>query len=130
LSLIGVAINTPTNDTDRIHSYDLWGEAWDDFLTTSGKYLGTSTYFDASRLPRGSHIIYHEGNLALASSITILPGWSNIATTDIDGIQLSIVAKTDWYDVRFPFAIHSRQPTYTLAFDVLDLSWGKMTHLM
>jgi hypothetical protein len=125
-----LTIDAPADDTGRIHSYQFWSEACYDLLAAGGEYFGTPAYLDSSRFPRGQYIVYHKGNAPVASSVTKLLALSDVVASNIDGIQLWIVAKAHRYDMGLALTIDRCEPSKALALQIFNLCRSKDAHLI
>jgi hypothetical protein len=125
-----LTIDAPADDTGRIYAYQVRIEACYDLLAAGGEYFGTPAYLDSARFPWWQHIVYHKGNAPIASSVAKLLASSNVVASNIDGIQLWIVAKAHGYNMGFSFTVHCCEPAKALAFQVFNLRGGKDAHLI
>ncbi len=85
-------------------------------------------YLEAPRLPRGQHIVYQQRRQAIAGNIAKLLRIRHVISTDINGIELRIIAKADRRNLWLTPLVHGCQSSKPLRPQVCQFCFGKLTH--
>ncbi len=86
------------------------------------------TYLEAPRLSRGQHIVYQQRRQAIAGNIAKLLRIRHVISTDINGIELRIIAKADRRNLWLTPLVHGCQSSKPLRPQVCQFCFGKLTH--
>jgi hypothetical protein len=73
-----------------------------------------SPYLHAARLPWGLHIVYQKRRQAIAGNIAKLLRIRHVISTDINGIELRIIAKADRRNLWLTTLVHGCQSSQPL----------------
>ena len=111
-----------------IDTNDLRGEVFHNLLPTLWEGLHAPSHLDAAWFPGRQDIIHDEGHAPMLYRLAILLGGNDVMSTDVNRIQLWIVAKAHRDNMWVTRLINGSQPAEALALKILDLRWSEITH--
>src|SRR5258705_11172636 len=109
----GRLIKTPANDLTGGNPnngviYDITRSCAKQGFSSGGERVRDPSDLHTPRLPRRKHIINHQRDIGVAQNIAELLGSAHKLPTDVDHIELGIVAKTNRRDLWPAIRPHGR----------------------
>src|SRR5262245_7694170 len=127
--MIWIGVEAPGDDARRLEADELGVASLAERLAALVQRLRASAHLDAAHQSRlRLHIVHDESDEPVAPNIAQLLAAPHSEPTDVDRVEVGVIAVRDRDDVRFTGGVHRRQPPEALTLQVRDFRRGKYAH--